>query len=92
MTNSLRQDDTVFGKQPSNLVCLRGSGLDKTLSRSMQRQHGLLLGILNGHKSHTGSSNSFTDGLRVSGICLVGLYIRFHELWRHQFHRMTLRL
>ena len=52
----------------------------------------LLLGALDRHKPHTGSSDSFTDSLCIRRIRFIGLYIRLHKLRGHKFHRVSLGL
>jgi hypothetical protein len=52
----------------------------------------LLISILDRYKPHIGSSNGFADGFGVRCVRFIGLYIRLHELRRHELHRMSLGL
>ena len=47
--------------------------------------------MLDRYKPHRGPTHGFTDGFRIRGIRLIRLHLRFYELWRHEFYRMSLR-
>jgi hypothetical protein len=59
---------------------------------AMEHQAALLLRRLGRHKPHIGPGHCFTDGLSISGIILVSLYVRLDIGWRHQAHGMPKRL
>ncbi len=85
----LRQDQSEFTQQAANLVGLRRSRLHQPLPHPVQRQHRLLLNILDRHEPHVRTSNHFADRLGVGRIVLVRLDVRLDELRRHQLDRMA---
>jgi hypothetical protein len=54
----------------------------------MQGEDRLLLRGLDRDEAHRGAGDGFADRLGIVRIRLVGLHIRPHELWRHEFDRM----
>ena len=54
----------------------------------MQDQDTLLLLAFDRHKAHRGPGHCLADGLRVSSVVLLSLYIRLHVSGRHQLHPM----
>jgi hypothetical protein len=55
----------------------------------MQEQDGLLLRCLDRHKAHARPRHRLANCLRISGIILLGLDVRFDELRWHQAYVMT---
>jgi hypothetical protein len=62
---------------------------DQKVSGSMQEQDGLLLRCLDRHKAHARPRHRLANCLRISGIILLGLDVRFDELRWHQAYVMT---
>src|SRR5665647_1406587 len=89
IADPLRYDQTVFTEQSTYLIALCSARLDKSLSRPMQRRHGLLFHVLGWHEAHVGTRDRFANRFGITCIVLVALHIRLHELWCHQFDSVT---
>ena len=84
--NPLGHDHPVLCQEAADLVGLGCARLDKGLSHAVQRQHRLLLGVLDRHEPHSGPTHGLADSLGVSHIVLVALDVRLDELGSHQAH------
>ena len=82
----------ILRQQSSNLIGLRGARLDESLPGPMQRQHGLLLGVLDRHEAHVRPAHRLTDGFGIGHVVLVRLDIGLDELRGHQLHGVPERL
>ena len=83
VSHSLRQYDAVFAQEPLNLISLSSAHLDKILPSSVQRQHCLLLHILDRNEPHVGPAYCFTDGLGIGRVIPIRLDVRLHKLRCH---------
>jgi hypothetical protein len=92
VANALGYNKAKLCEKAADLVCLRGARLHKALAYPVQRQHRLLLNVLDRYKAHVRSTDSLADGLGVGCIILVGLDVRFDKLRRHQSHGVAHRL
>jgi hypothetical protein len=88
-SNSLRQYDSIFGKQTSDLIAQPGSLADQALADSVDGQQILLLERLCRHESHCRSLGGLADRCRVVPIVLIGLHEGPHELCVDQPHLVS---
>jgi hypothetical protein len=69
--DALRNDQTKFTEEPSDLIRLRGARLHKPLAHTMYGQDRLLLDALDWHKSHVRSAHRFADRFGIGRIVLI---------------------
>lgn len=73
-------NDPELGKQSAELIGLRSACINKPLSDPMQRQHRLLLDVLDRNETHVRSCDRFANCLSVGRIILVGFHVRLNKL------------
>ncbi|REE07317.1 hypothetical protein B0G71_7806 [Paraburkholderia sp. BL27I4N3] len=79
-SDTLWQCDTEFAQKPANLVGQGCARLDQPGACPVQRQHCLLHLRLDRYEAHVRSLYRLADGLGVSRVGLVALYVRPDEL------------
>jgi len=92
LSNASWDDQPELAQQAADLVGLSGARLHKPLTRTVHRQHRLLLHTLDRHKAHVRPHHRFTDRFSIGRIVLVGLDVGLDELRRHQTHRVPIAL
>jgi hypothetical protein len=65
-----------------------GSLTDQKVAHFVQHKDRLLLGGLDGNKTHRRPGHRFCDRLRIGSIRLAALHVRLHIGWRHQSNRV----
>jgi hypothetical protein len=73
-----------LGYEASDLVRLCSTGLDHTLSSSVQRRDRLLFNMLDWYKAHRSTGHRFANCFGISRVMLVGLDVWFNELRCHE--------
>ena len=73
MRNTLRNYHSELCQQTSDLISLRRTGFHERVASTVQREHGLLLHVLDRHEPHIRPSNCFADRLGVSNVILIVL-------------------
>ena len=73
VADALRDDDSKFAKEATDLVALRRARFKKPLSHMVQCEHALLLDILDRHEPHVWPTDGLAYCLSVCSIILLVL-------------------
>ncbi len=89
-TDTLGSNNAKFGRVTANGICHLRPHSDQAFAHSDQHQSCLLFRCLYWHESHRRPTHRLTNGLRICGIVLSALDVRFNQLRRDQFDIMAI--